>query len=850
MKKLLLIICTIFGTTCGVKAAEFRIGDMSKGMYSNFSANKIPDNAASSIVNFYSDIQGMLVERNGYFAVDSSLGGGNTAVTGAWRFLDNSGNEWLISFSNRTFYKHTVGNVAASFGPTMTSDNQVYAASNLGKIWFTNGVDSVWWFDGTSTGAVSGAPLGRLIVAFRNRIAIADIVGNRSTIRFSADGDGTSWTLAGNPTDPFETQIGGANDGQFIKCLAIYQDNLIAGRKRDMWYLAGFDQEDILSKNISTEVGCSDQGSIQEWDGSLMWLSNRGIEEMKGLSIEKVSEPIRDITDVLVKNTANQRSATWTEDTDWEAGGVNESYFYDTDTTPGKILFTFPDNFTNFRDGTSGTKAVWTKKFATFGGLGTGDVVPNGSVLTFSHNGAAASFPYIKTTDTIRPINAGTTYYFGIDTMDAAGSGNVSNGFMFLISTMSLTGTTVESGNTPSSASGVSLVVNSSETGKGYVRSIGVGGAFFASCTGACSAQASFPHVYTVYVEPTLVQVSRNGVILVRQTGLTPPTSGLRNSPLYAYFASANQSGIAATSNLDFFNVFPQSFTWISDARTVGSAITSWNPIRITDTQAVAGNATINYAIAGGATSSTSTYTNWTTITNGTKPTISTSAFVAVRATFTTTSNSLSIHPVLEDITVNWQEGAAPATVSTTYDGRYWLGCTTDLSGSPYNNKVLVYQRNRTWTTFSGINPASFAIWRDKLHFGSANTVGKIYEFDTGNNDAGSAITSEAVFKSFDFSQLHRDKDFRNIYLSYAASQAFSEDFDLSFFVDGTTTEFPLGTALMSEGEGQTVIKFPFNFSTGPTNGRELQLRISKSGSGDRLKLYDAVVEYSVKEPQ
>jgi len=385
-----------------VHADEFIIKDLSGGMYSNPSANRIPDNAATTIENFYTDVEPVAIERNGFEKKDSTVLGGTKPVTGLWEFVDNTGRQWIISYSSRTFYKNEIGGTPTAFGLTATVSQIPDCAVNLGKIWCVNGTDAGWSFDGTSTSTVSGMPLGTLIEPWRNRLIISNIGSAQSTVRVSADGDGTDWTLGSLATSPFAFQIGGANDGFSVTCLwKSYLDNFVIGRKKDLWYLSGFDQDDYQVRNVSAEIGCIQQGSMREFDGSLLFMSGRGMEEARGYTITHISEPVRNITDEIVKNTASTRSNTQTSQSDFQAGTISTTLLAGGDlstvVTPGSVRPSTNTPTGSFVDST----------LARFN-QGTITTLINDGDLTLSTGAAIIRVGYVKAPDVT--TNDGSDY--------------------------------------------------------------------------------------------------------------------------------------------------------------------------------------------------------------------------------------------------------------------------------------------------------------------------------------------------------------------------------------------------------------------------------------------------------
>lgn len=817
---------------------NFSISDLGSGMYSYPSANEIPDNAASYIQNFFTDIQPLAVERNGTVAEESTILGSTKAVTGLWDFVDVSGIEWLIAFSSQTFYKKQFGTSFVPFGPQITTTNQVYATNNLGKIWFVDGVDSLWSFDGTSTATISGAPIGKYISSWRNHLAIGCIVGSQSTVWFSKDGDGTTWTIGAGDSDPFTIQVGGANDGYAINCLyGMYQDNLIIGRKFDTWAMYGFTQSDEQTRKITSEIGCLQNGTMKESDGDLMWLSNRGIERMNASAITLVSDPIRDITDSVVKNTGNTRSNLQDDASDWLFGSADNTYYIDTISFPGDVRPTFPDYFIAFRDGTLGSKNVWTNYCVnTVVGCSTNAFVTTNILAMGSNNGTDQ---IVRTSGQIINYAQGTTFYFQVPSM-TGNSNPTGENFDFLISSIAATSTSFP--NIPSNLNNefdFSFVSTGVVGGPNFSLQTVSSSSDLTLCSNCQTVAALIPTTVAVWISTTHWSVSTGGITVAQGVHTFPNYSGV-----YAYLEYTYNPAVQGNIYISSFNVVPETATYTSQLLNIGTVISKWGPAFITDSKSGTGNITYQF----GSTSSAiiGNISNYATLTNGGTPTAVVNPFAAFNAKF----NILSVNDTLalaSFLTV-WTEGSSPANTAWTWDRRYWISLTTATSSNPTLNSILVYQRNKTWTTLNGINAASFTRWKDGLYYGDSTATGLVYNYDTGNSDNGNAITSEIITKSYDAGRAFRDKDFRKMYTGYQGSSGFTGAINLTYDVERSGNAFPLGSANLSDFNGLNEAKFPFPLNTSPTQGREIQYTLMKSGTGDRLKLYEMRTMYYLKE--
>ena len=199
-----------------------------------------------------------------------------------------------------------------------------------------------------------------------------------------------------------------------------------------------------------------------------------------------------------------------------------------------------------------------------------------------------------------------------------------------------------------------------------------------------------------------------------------------------AYYHGGNGTGLPATLQLDNFQVAPQTFTFQSSLFSIGTAVTAWGNLDVTENVSSPSGA-ITYQFGSTSTASVGSIVNWTSVSDHAVPSVSTNPYAAVRAIWNETAAS-GFTASIDDITVNWLEGSAPAMASVVYDGRYWLAYTDQTGSSPINNKCLVYQRNRTWVT-NTIGAASFAIWRDHLYYGDSALTGNFYQYYIWSTD-------------------------------------------------------------------------------------------------------------------
>lgn len=920
MKKVFFALLLISGTAA---AQEVSVGDFSGGMNTYNSPNKIPDKQASYIQNFFTDIEPLATETNGFVKKETTVLGGTNTVRGLWNFTDNTGTEWLIAFSSRSFYKSNATTGFVQFGPTAIADVFPRAAVNLGRIWFTDGSISVWSFDGASTSTISGAPSGTLISSWRNRIVISGIANSRSTIRFSADGDGTTWTLGGNPTDPFSIQLGGANDGFDTRCMwGSYNDYFIAGRKYDTYLMSGFDQSDVVLRKISSEIGCIDNNSMRAFDGSLVWLSARGVEEMQGTIIHRVSDPIRNLSDTIVKNNSTTRTVTLTTQGDFMPGTSSPLTYISYNALPGSVTLdtmtaiSFPDTTeSDFEAGTSTNISTTilpgsmildiTGEFPKYNKYFTNDDQTCGDALTGPYYQSMPIYGggYYFTGATMRMFKQGAPGNAALRLMDATVSGDIGTN---VLSSTTLTAASVPAaiGDVSTTLAAVYLTPGSTHWLQIYqptgtpttqltwmAHSIGIGASIY-----GCGASGSIgdfrtyefkgngriyassgTHFGRTYdtgfttgtwmwnwgnLNPTISTTTGTSITLETQTSAdginwdalqpgTPFSQILSTVREFIRYKATFQTTDTSTSPI--FNdiavptsKFQRPFgQYTSPVVTIGSAITSWRPLLLSEVKT--GGASIVYQFNASTSSSITSFnaSSWTTVSNGIVPTNGTAPFAAFRSSFTVTSGTDTA--ALQDFSFIWQEGSFPAAASVVYDGRYYLSVTTTIAGTPTLDTLLVYQRNRTWTMVKGVSTSALSLWQDKMYFGNSVGNGLVYQYDVGNNYDGQPILSIIKTKSYDYGVAAHDKSFTDLFLQYDGSTAKSGSFSTTYDLDHSGSAYPLGSADISEGNGLQSVRMPFTLSN-PVEGKELQYTLTKSGTGDRLKIMDFVTVFTVKD--
>ncbi len=320
-----------FSQNLGKNEREFNYPDFSDcGLVTQYAGNKIPPNCLTNADNVLFDEDLSVSRRLGYSKYNATSLTDSKHIRGMWSFDALDGTKYMVVESSTSLFYTTDGNFKQIVSTiAFNSTNDLNCVQSLGSLWCTNGIDPLLSWDGSNLTFWENAPRGKLIGTFRNRLIIGDITGEKTRILLSGEGDGTDWNLVipGQSTSPASIDISGVNDGDEITCLmGQYQDAYIIGRKSDLWAFYGTSRDDFTLRQISNEIGCKEQRSVKEKNNCLVWLSNRGVEQYCGTTINRASDAIRDQIDQIIQSAGNSLSKTYDTDTEWGAGLANSVF--------------------------------------------------------------------------------------------------------------------------------------------------------------------------------------------------------------------------------------------------------------------------------------------------------------------------------------------------------------------------------------------------------------------------------------------------------------------------------------------------------------------------------------------
>lgn len=817
-----------------------------------------------------------------------------TASAQGWVFSPSNGTKYhiirvggnLLATTGSGTYDVTVGTVSSSVDSAGTQFGD--------RFYFTNTVDGLKYWNMSSVTTVDASLAGDSLVAHKGRLWLSGVAGAPRTIYISKFSDGDTWTAADETGDEADSiQVGGGLDERVNGLFSSHNNLVYYFRNNSFGGVYGNRYGGFVLRVFSDDVGTAYPESAVDCDGNLRFLGPRySVYEWNGAVLKKISEPIDNLMETVSQGDASLRSFTFTSEADFDtgtnfdssnsltAGSIVMSTWTATDENTadfelatasssvriadGKVyLSTNNVNVTNngFEDALGALYASqngWTRTSA-FWSRSSAEAYAGSYSLTFQSSG----YEYLITdpnnsalSSTIESNPSGSWTAVEIDVSDFVGR-------FIKIRFSNQTGTRwtfsdsfLCSGNT---------ITFYEKLGSGnYIYIDGITGGRSSITSGTFTSQ-SFDTTFSTavyssdssatYTESghSIAFITQNSTDSVTWTGAGSWTPGVNVPGGDAYNYRYIRYGITISTGgstdgtalpyLDDVTFIARSGhgTWLSPAIDTRD-MSAWG---IFSENSTLDDGTISYAVYTDTDTSMSmtngvpdagVYVSSQSVTDATIPTISTVAYFRLHADLSTTT--YDPNPSVEDMSIEWNEGSTLFAPGIWMDQRYWLFVAIN---SFSNNRVLVYDKNRDWQLYSGINGVWAGIYNSYPTFG--NTSG-IFVAESGETDNGTSIAS--YYKTKDFALAGVDTKFYLNNVRMTTAEAAGETLGTEFFVNGRLTGTSLGNMAMDGETGLNIEKLPIPMS-GTQVMRTTALKWSVTGSSSWKLLLGNM--YYEKEP-
>jgi hypothetical protein len=751
---LLAIVCAI-GIGWAVVEQALQVNKFG-GMLKDIDPLTLPDEAAADSENVITDLGSGIQPRDGYISYSTE------PSKALWVFAKSNGTRYLITHSGNSL-KADSGDKTFSVTISTVAPSIVTAGSQLGDyFYFCNTVDGLKRWDGTTVTVASASMTMNQLVTWKGRLVGAGKPGAERTLFISRYLDGTAWTLAIDPSDddPAQITVGGSLDENISGLYASYKDLLIWFKNTSFGGLFGSRRSNFALRTFSESVGTNHPGTVRDCDGLLRFLGpRRTVWEFDGSNLSKISEGNNELFDSIINGESNSRSATVTSQADYTLGSFNQT----TATRwPGSVsLIAIGTNVFNndFEDGTGTTADYWSSGFVS-GACGT---------LCTSMGRTSAYGVYSG------------SFALGAPASIVPGFGKVEVNIVDSNNNVLQTSGNIYSNFNTSSWTQATFTLTGLDRQQIKIQLV-------ASTDVGTNLYKSTSSLFTCFENGTPFAFSVWGKRYSTTCGGSP----------CEFFAFDLAEGGRET-------VY-SSGTFVSATQSMGSSISSWNVFQ-RDESLNGGTITYGFytdtdttkTIGGDGLPVVGTYTSSQTITNDIIPTISTAPYAFFSAKFDITASTQD--PTNGRLSIAWDEGSSLKAKSVWTKQRYWL--SVSRAATAYNDTVFVYDRQKQWQHYTGLNALDIQLHNSCPMIGSASGIS---QGETGTSDAGSAITSSYTTKYFFPNGAEMRAYLRDLWMTTTHSDATLSTY---LYHDGAATPITLGSFVMNEQEGYQVKKLP-----------------------------------------
>jgi len=296
-------------------------------------------NEAQDALNVESSLNGTaLIKRSGYSRI-ASLTISTSNPTGAYSFVDTSGDKVQIVCQDHNCSK-SINNAGfavflSTAGGTCMPTRWQFASIG-GFVYAVNDCHDIpWRYDGTTRTPLPTAPLGSIIEATKDRLVISGMTADPSQVAYSQSGTPTNFTTGLNSADPYTDEMGAQGDA--VRALKNALGRLYIFKTSSISSCILGDQYTSKCFLVSNSVGTSDPLSVVEVPGALLFRGSDGnYWSLDQTGINIISKKLSGL--VASQNGGSTQSNTQTSQADWQAGTQYGAGAWNTYSAAGSVF--------------------------------------------------------------------------------------------------------------------------------------------------------------------------------------------------------------------------------------------------------------------------------------------------------------------------------------------------------------------------------------------------------------------------------------------------------------------------------------------------------------------------------
>lgn len=780
-----------------------------KGIVSAYDSLNLSEEFCSDGQNIFFDNDLGASKRGGYQR-ENTVSFGSHPVKDMYNFVKSTNTEYLFLFSGATMAYSLGGDTWTVSMTSVAFANHVDCARLGGRLWCVDGINAFSFQAGTWTTDVStDFPRGTMIESHANRLWVAGVSGNESTLYGSKFGNGNIWGLGGDDGDPVQIPIRN-QDGDVLNALGTYGDALIAWKKRSMHGLVGKNQSNFTLKELSTVIGCVDDKSVQVKQSGLFWLSQRGLEKFESGVVKDLppfGDPVRDITDKFLSGpvASNDESAiTDTTESDFRLG---VSTYVSFENPLGAI--------TPLASSTKTVDAVDTEISCNQQAIGYS---PPFSVAVTT---LAFSFvPRFPTSTNLISFRAAISHIPGDMTVEP----------LFVSVHRSDAVFSTRPAYAAMNSSYTRLIASDIPTGP-RVCGIHQGG------------------LMNVFVPSVTLSANTTYWILFRSEAenwynLFASSRDYSDGFTYSYNKDTNQESGPTPGDYYFQITFSSAML---TSRVIDLGVANPTNGRFLSDYTDGAAPTLFYTRTNSVQANLPT-TDWLLQLAGS--TITLARFIQWRADLTSPGN-----PSVQSVSIKYGGSLGkPRMASWVVDGRYYLSGSTNSVAETSNETILVVDRFDNFSRLNGMNASSFADAFGNTYFGTSQSTspqgGLFYRMTDTFSDNGFAIDAFAITKDYCSGPCAQDKYFDKLYIKTKSDGSGGGSLFSYYTFDRDGAEEPFGDVSLTENTGLIISRVYFPFNNYGTRGKTVRFKFRNNELSRNFKYYGAEVFYSFSPVQ
>ena len=761
---------------------------------------------------------------------------GLSSITFLAEMVTETGQHSLLLQSGQKLYSSSSTGGLVEFHD-LGAVRDVDSVSAFMRMYFADGA-TPFYYDGASTATAPGMDSCRYVEFYANRLACVSISTDTSKVSLSKYNDPATWSITADSAESAVVKHFNKGDGQQIRCVKTTPYGLFIGKDTSAGLLKGDDADTFYWYDLSGDIGCVDDRSVQVKDGVLLWLSRNGIYGYSGRGTpELVSGEIRATTKEIKASGSSEQSWAVSSQAAWELGTTSGAW----QTADGALAI---------------------PSYAAMAGMG--------ATMGFAGEGGENGKSWLGSNDN----SYGLTPYYGSRAMlFQANYPFVSMSLLNAVSSETIASVTPVEGavgewrrtsiDVSTDTAVVLKICNSFPTCATSPAFNGRYGAYIMHAKSNYNGYRLYDHAEAAagVTDSTIVDTK---IIGARYSSFASTTSGAT----VAFYTSADgttwEGPVAgpsvgsdywnryykfavtyagASSSVTAMGVSVPTATYYSPVYNVGSDIAGRKNFCVDVTESEVGLSSYQVRAASYAFAAAAASPAWGTQVNDTVVSASTAAYVqyAVLPNVATSTQSLS----LASSVIGWVSGTvAPRVASVQNDGRYLICVST--ASTEYNDICLLWMKNKKWMPIEGPVYASLGSFRYKPVAGDGTGGSKVWDIlrEDTYRYGSEPINTRWVSKDFALGRVNNHKFLERVWLTADNSSISTFEFGWQKDRDGvwvsSVTALNESPFVVKELDGLFLNEVPL--------GRQFRFKLSASvlDTWFRVKLYS--IYYRVNE--